>query len=93
MKSIINIRLDKNLKENLQNLADYFWLNLSAFINVILTKTVREKKLELKYDITENGLAPETEDKIIKYINSDEYKKEEKKTFNNVEDLINDLKS
>lgn len=63
MKTVVNIRVDQELKKELQRLAKTMGISLSALISAVLTKTAREKKVELS-GLTENGFTPEQEDKI-----------------------------
>ncbi len=50
----VNIRLDKQLKENASLLAEDMWTNLSTVVNMFLVKFTRERKFEI-------GLNNETE--------------------------------
>ncbi|MDD5770509.1 MAG: type II toxin-antitoxin system RelB/DinJ family antitoxin [Candidatus Gracilibacteria bacterium] len=50
----VNIRIDKNLKENASLLAEKMGTNLSALLNMFLVKFTIEKRFEI-------GVNPETE--------------------------------
>lgn len=43
----VNIRIDKNLKENASLLAEKMWTNLSALLNMFLVKFTIEKRFEI----------------------------------------------
>lgn len=64
MKTAVNIRINGNIKKQAQIIAAQMGLNLSSLINVLLTKIVREQKLELTA-YTENGFSAEFEDEIL----------------------------
>lgn len=46
----VNIRIDKNLKEESSNLAHAMWTNLSTILNMYLIKFNREKRLDISLD-------------------------------------------
>lgn len=44
--AVINIKTEKNLKKQVQNIASYLGLSLSALINAYLKQLVRTRKIE-----------------------------------------------
>ncbi len=45
MKTVINIKIDKEIKENAQKIAERLGLSLSAIINAFLRQFVRNKEV------------------------------------------------
>jgi len=46
----VNVRIDKDLKEEASNLARSMWTNLSTVLNMYLVKFSREKRLDISID-------------------------------------------
>lgn len=46
----VNVRIDKDLKEEASNLAKSMWTNLSTVLNMYLVKFSREKRLDISID-------------------------------------------
>ena len=85
----LNIRIDKNLKKEAEDLFKRLGLNMSSAINVFLTQSVREQAIpfEIHEDRPNKQFlkALKEADKIAK--NPEKYK-----LYDNVEELLKDLK-
>ena len=84
-----NISLDPELKKKAVNLFSSFGLDLSTAISLFLSQSVREGKIPFEIKLVPNK---ETE-AAIKEAEYMELHPEESKSFNSIEELIEDLKS
>ena len=83
--STISFKADDQFKDKIQSLAQRKGINTSAYIKLILTRTVNDELSE----ITENGLTVAEELEILESVQND-------KTFGpykNTKDLMKSLKS
>jgi addiction module RelB/DinJ family antitoxin len=90
MKTMINIKADKEVKENAQKIASELGLSLSAIINAYLKNFIRDREVSFS---TAPRMTPYLE-KVIKEVRAD-YKagKNISPTFNNMQDAIDWLDS
>ena len=84
----LNIRVDSNLKKEAENLFKKLGLNMSSAINVFLAQSVREQAIPFEIYVEKPSKkltkALKEADKIEKH--PDKYK-----SYNNMEELIEDL--
>lgn len=64
MRTVVNTRIDTQLKTTLQNMAEQMGISLSSLISAALTKVARERKLEMVAP-REYHLTPEYEKELI----------------------------
>ncbi len=61
MKTAISIKLDQDLKEDIQGLAQEFGMSLNTLITVQLKELLRQRKLELSMHFPDEQMSPELE--------------------------------
>lgn len=90
MKTTINIKADKEVKENAQRIAADLGLPLSAVVNAYLKEFIRERSVSFSI---ESQLRPEVK-KMLKQASKD-YRAGRNITgpFNNIKDLMRSLNS
>ena len=81
----LNIRMDKNLKDELDILCKELGLTTSTAINIFAKAMVRKQALPFKLSLTKDNK------KILKAIQNVEAGKNLSRKFSSVEELIEDL--
>lgn len=64
MKTIINARVDKNLKKALEVMAEEMGISLSSLISATLTKLAKKRKIELSSQ-TKNQFSTKYEEAVL----------------------------
>lgn len=85
----LNIRIDSELKNEAEDLFKRLGLNISSAINVFLTQSVREQAIpfEIREDRPNKDLI-----KALKEVEKMEKNPEKYKSYNNIDELIEELK-
>lgn len=85
----LNIRIDSELKNEADDLFKRLGLNISSAINVFLTQSVREQAIpfEIREDRPNKDLI-----KALKEVEKMEKNPEKYKSYNNIDELIEELK-
>ena len=85
----LNIRIDSELKNDAEDLFKRLGLNISSAINVFLTQSVREQAIpfEIREDRPNKDLI-----KALKEVEKMEKNPEKYKSYNNIDELIEELK-
>ena len=66
MKTATYIKLDTDVKEQAQTLAEKLGLSLSAMVNVQLKQVVRDQRIELNVEFPPEQMTPALEKKLAK---------------------------
>lgn len=78
------IRLEIQLKQDAQKIAQAMGVSFNDLVRMLLGKTVREGGVDLRRSrLTENGFTPEYEQSVI-----DAYKNDETHEFKSINDMI-----
>ena len=85
MKVLLNVKVDKEAKEEGQALAEELGLTLSAVMNALLLQFVRERTLEVR---AQHRLKPEVEGHVGKIIEDMKAGRNVSPTFDNHEDMV-----
>lgn len=88
--TIINFRTQANTKKKAVELFKQMGLDMSSALNMFLAKVVETKSIPFRVT-TVNGYTPEFEASILEEIR--QRKNKDYKTFDNVEEMMIDLKN
>ncbi len=84
----LNIRVDSNLKKEAENLFKKLGLNMSSAINVFLAQSVREQAIPFEIYVEKPS---KKLTKALKEADKMEKHPDKYKSYNNMEELIDDL--
>lgn len=84
----LNIRVDSNLKKEAENLFKKLGLNMSSAINVFLAQSVREQAIPFEIYVEKPS---KKLNKALKEVDKMEKHPDKYKSYNNMEELIEDL--
>lgn len=92
MDTNIQIRVDKKIKKEVQNILEDLGLNLTSAISIYLHQIIRTKSIPFHL-ITENGFTHEQEVKILQESEKTmkALKKGKLKTYKNAEEMMKDI--
>jgi DNA-damage-inducible protein J len=88
MTTNLNIRVDKDLKENADKLFDSLGLNMTTAMNVFLHQCVREQAIPFRIQVTPQEETPNAETRAALEELQAERKKKDKKTYNSFSELL-----
>lgn len=88
----INIRLQKEVKEEAQEILESFGLDLSAGIRLFLKQVINHKRVPFKI-VTENGYTPEEEEEMVREAEEalENYKNGKQKGYLSVAEMLEDM--
>lgn len=85
----LNVRIDKNVKNKAQKVAQELGLDLSSAIKIFLNKMILTKSIPFEIR-TENGFTPKQEEMMIR---ESEYLKKHGKRYSSAKEMFEDVPS